>query len=277
MALGLSQNPLPLPVSGECIEGARWTITSTSQLFKLIDELECIWAAALTPQAVSRGYHYGQLLAFTNSDLLDFFTRSSYQGDFVFETQCNKVHHMVGLLKFAGLSPSFAIWSINKFPLPIAEGEFYDGREAIVMDFSVDLRSLCAGEGDERTARSNWSRNSMRPFQTGIWPMRLFIDLLRVVGCDTDGGTLLLGRTFMLDPEKSLNRPAFTVLFFVLKTFDPKVTPPEFNCGDAVTLDKTFSYYRHGALDFLSRLGPLRYKSAVLRDDLQNGLFDYNN
>lgn len=93
------------------------------------------------------------------------------------------------------------------------------------MDFSIDLKRLCQGEGDELLTRSRWSLATMRPFQTGIWPMRLFIDLvslltrrqtntasllrvqLRIAGCDRDGGVILLGRTFMLDPQKSLERP----------------------------------------------------------------------
>lgn len=127
-------------LSGNCTKGSTWTITSTNKLFEIIGDLECLWAASLTPAGVPTGYQYGKLLAFTNtagifrmqlpiwffidslfpsSWLLHSFGlpgevsrhtsiyRTSLQGDFTFKTQCNGVYHIVGHLKFGGLSPSY--------------------------------------------------------------------------------------------------------------------------------------------------------------------------
>lgn len=269
--------PLPLPVEGKCVAGSRWTINNVFDLYHLIDQLECMWTASVVPQRVPLGQNYGRLLAFTNTAALDLFTDflppRPYQGDYTFLTQCKGQLYIIGELNFGGLGVSWGVWTINSFPRPLVEGEFYDGREGVLMDFSVDMDRICPIEGHESLLEKNYR---FRPFKTGRYPMRLFIDLLRVVGCDSDGGKLLLGRTFMLDPDESNHTPAFTVLFFVLKSLDPGVAP-NFKCGTEIQLTEGYEYSRHGALEFLERQRPSKWIEAKIKGTLPDGMYDYEN
>eukprot|EP00915_Cephaloidophora_sp_WS-2016_P009331 GHVH01013312.1.p2 GENE.GHVH01013312.1~~GHVH01013312.1.p2 ORF type:complete len:143 (-),score=14.39 GHVH01013312.1:687-1115(-) len=108
--------------------------------------------------------------------------------------------------------------------------------------------------------------------------MRQFIDLLQWVGCDeADGGHLLLGRTWMLDATKSLDEvdEVYTVLYFVLKTFDDNVLPAGATCGMEIELDTSFTFSRGGLAPFLKRLNPLNWIEGQMTGTLTDGIIDY--
>eukprot|EP00923_Selenidium_pygospionis_P009027 GHVN01015446.1.p1 GENE.GHVN01015446.1~~GHVN01015446.1.p1 ORF type:complete len:262 (+),score=10.94 GHVN01015446.1:43-828(+) len=251
-------------------------MTDENQLYHLIPEVECMHTASIIPDAVPLGQNYGRLLAFTNTAALDIFTDfmppGLYEGDFTYMISCNGRQHVVGELNFGGLGVSWGIWTINPFPRRVAEGEYYDGRAGVLMDFSVDINRVCPLEGLEAEDHAKYKH--FAPYQSGRWPFRLFIDLLRVVGCDTDGGKLLLGRTWMLDPDESENTPGFTVLFFVLKSHDPAVAPG-FECGTEIVLNQSYTYSRAGALEFLDRQRPVLWLESKKQGTLPDGMFDY--
>eukprot|EP00920_Eleutheroschizon_duboscqi_P004416 GHVT01010176.1.p1 GENE.GHVT01010176.1~~GHVT01010176.1.p1 ORF type:complete len:366 (+),score=9.22 GHVT01010176.1:555-1652(+) len=217
--------PLPLPVDGTCAAGKVYTITKLSHIYDHLPEIECLWTQGMVPNKVPLGACLGKCLAFTNTAFLDYFTEFVYQGDYVVQTQCNGNYYNVGILNFAGIDTSTGIWTVSPLPshFEFVEGEQYDGRAGVLMDFTVDVDHYCPAEGNERVTAPFLKH--MRPFNTGRWPVRLFIDMLRAVGRDdADGCLLMVGRTWLLDPFPESKKLA-TVLYFMLKSCDPAIMP----------------------------------------------------
>lgn len=52
---------------GDCVKGASYTINSIADLKKNINDLECIFAAGVAPDAIGLGFHYGTVLLGENS------------------------------------------------------------------------------------------------------------------------------------------------------------------------------------------------------------------
>eukprot|EP00915_Cephaloidophora_sp_WS-2016_P009327 GHVH01013306.1.p1 GENE.GHVH01013306.1~~GHVH01013306.1.p1 ORF type:complete len:327 (-),score=21.73 GHVH01013306.1:673-1653(-) len=268
--------PLPLPFEGSCTAGTKWTINSLEQLYNT-DEHDCIWAAGITPGGVPLGRNYGSLLSFADSTLLTLLTPFLYQGDYTYQTRCGDSYQYIGVLYFGGVPANTGFWSINEFPWPFPSsqqgGEYYDGKAGILMDFSTDTSARC-GADEPIFPQGGFGQ----PFFTGSWPMRQFIDLLQWVGCDeADGGHLLLGRTWMLDATKSLDEvdEVYTVLYFVLKTFDDNVLPAGATCGMEIELDTSFTFSRGGLAPFLKRLNPLNWIEGQMTGTLTDGIIDY--
>eukprot|EP00922_Rhytidocystis_sp_ex-Travisia-forbesii_P046857 GHVS01069842.1.p1 GENE.GHVS01069842.1~~GHVS01069842.1.p1 ORF type:complete len:424 (+),score=44.76 GHVS01069842.1:194-1465(+) len=267
--------PLPLPVKGRCEEGRQYLVESIQDLYELVPEIECLWTQAIVPNKVPMGASYGRLITFANTAFIDYFMEFIYQGDFLLQTRCNDNYYNIGVLNFGGMDLSTGIWSISPIPshFNFLPGEHYDGRAGVLMDFTVNVEHYCPYEGNEKTWRAPLL-NGFRPFATGTWPYRLFIDMLRAVGRDSDGCVILLGRTWMLDPLPA-DSGLYTVLFFTLKTCDPEVLP---NFKRGVPLDPTpeaFTYDRQGVFEFLQRLDPISFLVGDLLKTNPNGVYDY--
>eukprot|EP00922_Rhytidocystis_sp_ex-Travisia-forbesii_P046855 GHVS01069839.1.p1 GENE.GHVS01069839.1~~GHVS01069839.1.p1 ORF type:complete len:419 (+),score=56.97 GHVS01069839.1:219-1475(+) len=267
--------PLPLPVKGRCEEGREYLVDSIQDLYSLVPEIECVWTQAIVPNKVPMGASYGRLLTFANTAFIDYFIEFIYQGDFLLQTRCNDNYYNIGVLNFGGMDLSTGIWSISPLPshYTLLPGEQYDGRAGVLMDFTVNVDHYCPVEGNEKAWRGPLLSGFL-PFTTGTWPYRLFIDMLRAVGRDSDDCIILLGRTWMLDPLPADNG-LYTVLFFTLKTCDPEVLP-DFKRG--VPLDPipaSYTYDRQGVFEFLQRLDPISFFVGDLLKTNPNGIYDY--
>lgn len=258
----------PITTSGDCLSGHTYIITDESQLYEGIN-YPCLWDAGLVPKTVPLGMNHGKLLQFVGSSLPTLVTPFFYQGDFTMKTLCSGEYKDIGLLHFGGKTTSAGIWTIDSYPWPSGDGEFYDGKQGVLMDFSVDVAEHC---GSDIPA---YPLVNFTPAKTYGWPMRLFVDLLTYVGCnEADGGHLLLGRTWMLSPNgDNETREGYTVLWFVLKTFDPNVVPDGYTCGTPITVQNTFSYSYKGILPFLERLSNLWLRNP---SQIVDGVVDYD-
>eukprot|EP00922_Rhytidocystis_sp_ex-Travisia-forbesii_P046856 GHVS01069841.1.p1 GENE.GHVS01069841.1~~GHVS01069841.1.p1 ORF type:complete len:420 (+),score=86.00 GHVS01069841.1:204-1463(+) len=267
--------PLPLPVKGRCEQGRQYLVQSTEDLYSLVPEIECLWTQAIVPNKVPMGASYGRLITFANTAFIDYFIEFIYQGDFLVQTRCNDNYYNIGILNFGGKDLSTGIWSISPIPshYTFLPGEHYDGRAGVLMDFTVNVEHYCPYEGNEKGWRAPLL-SGFRPFTTGTWPYRLFIDMLRAVGRDSDGCIILLGRTWMLDPLPADNG-LYTVLFFTLKTCDPEVLP-DFKRGEPLDpIPESYTYDRQGVFEFLQRLDPLSFFVGDLLKTNPNGIYDY--
>lgn len=277
-SMSSSMAPLPFPINGTCHAGTEYIVQSIDDLYTLIPDIECVWNQALVPNKVPMGANYGRLLAFSNSAFLDYCIEFIYQGDWLMQTRCGPNYYNIGVLYFGGFHVSTGIWTIS--PLPshfiLPPGEHYDGRPGILMDFTVDVEHYCPMEGTLPTWKGpTLFSGGLSPFSTGTWPYRLFIDMLRAVGRDTDECLLLLGRTWMVDPM-SPTKSVYTVLYFTLKTCDPEVLPDFKRSQPLDPLMETFSYDRQGVLEFFRRLNPVSFLMGDLLQTNPNGVYNYS-
>eukprot|EP00921_Rhytidocystis_pertsovi_P002615 GHVQ01004512.1.p1 GENE.GHVQ01004512.1~~GHVQ01004512.1.p1 ORF type:complete len:423 (+),score=37.27 GHVQ01004512.1:197-1465(+) len=268
-------NPLPLPVSGTCHAGTQYVVNSVADLYGLIPEIECVWTQGIVPNKVPMGAAYGRLLAFANTAFYDYFVEFIYQGDYLLQTQCNGNYYNIGILNFGGFDLSTGVWTIS--PLPdhyvIMDGEHYDGRAGVLMDFTIKVETYCPKEGNE----SGWKApllEGFSPFRSGGWPVRLFIDMLRAVGRDADECIIMLGRTWMLNPTPGDNT-LYTSLYFTLRTCDSGVLPALVRGTKLDPIPETYTYNRAGLFEVLNRLNPISYALGEIAGTYPDGMYDY--
>eukprot|EP00922_Rhytidocystis_sp_ex-Travisia-forbesii_P019029 GHVS01028250.1.p1 GENE.GHVS01028250.1~~GHVS01028250.1.p1 ORF type:complete len:353 (+),score=60.61 GHVS01028250.1:204-1262(+) len=242
-------SPLPLPVKGECRAGDKYVINSMKDLYDNADQLDCIFAAGLEPGNVPLGFGYGYVLTTVNTGFYAKFAQLPYQGDFVVKTQCGGNFYNIGWLSIAGMDVGTSVWTVDNLGWEMADGEMPEGdKKSILMDFTVNFEELCAAEGNE----SPLGLMGFSPFKSSIFPLSAFKDIGRVVGVDTDGGTVMLNKALI----QSEGLGAQTVLFYAVKTFDVSVRPAGFVPGVELEVPlgpngETVMEYKRQALDGL--------------------------
>lgn len=239
--------PLPFITSGNCTGGRTYTIQRIGDLFDNLGELECIFAAGLSPTTVGLGYNYGTLLTAANTAVPAVVAPVAYQGDYVVRTRCGDRVLYIGTLHVGGLSIGTAEWSIGPLPGDVAPGEYYNPKDNLVMDFRIDIRDICPVEDPAFP----FNIRGFVPFHNSIPPVNSFVDIGRVVGRGAkDGGTILLNKAMATDPTRGFA----TVLYYAIKNFDPAVNP-NFAVGTPITVPESFTYSREGIRAPIERLG----------------------
>eukprot|EP00921_Rhytidocystis_pertsovi_P025345 GHVQ01040907.1.p1 GENE.GHVQ01040907.1~~GHVQ01040907.1.p1 ORF type:complete len:352 (-),score=39.40 GHVQ01040907.1:600-1655(-) len=248
-------SPIPLPVSGSCTVGKSYVVDSLAYLYENMADLECIFAAGLTPAAVPLGFGYGYVFTAANTGLYSPLLQIPYQGDYIMKTYMQGQYHNVGLMSIAGFDVGTALWTIDSLGWITADGEYPEGNtQSILMDFTVDFNLLCAPEVDNE---SPLGMLGFCPFHNSIFPVSTFKDLGRFVGFDTDGAAITLNKALV----HAEGLGAHTVLFYAVKTFDLAIVPAGFTVGDAITVPNSpsavngvINYTRAGAEGVISRV-----------------------
>lgn len=253
-ARAASQSIAPLPTHGSCESGKRYVINSYEDLVDRVDELPCIWSVGLAPQAVPLGAVPGQLLALLNTARYNPIANSVYQGDFVVETLCNGKTFYMGFLQAGGRTVSTGKWYIGRLPVDVVPTEYSDDKDGLILDFSSDIRRECGPEDVSKYPLALTMLPRKAPWNSNIWPIRTFVDQVRIVGRQKNGELLMLGRTFQTD-ESRPNEPAVTAWYFLLRTTDPSVLP-QFAAGTPIGPTEEFEFYHTGVAELAHRLIP---------------------
>eukprot|EP00922_Rhytidocystis_sp_ex-Travisia-forbesii_P016810 GHVS01025102.1.p1 GENE.GHVS01025102.1~~GHVS01025102.1.p1 ORF type:complete len:390 (+),score=61.78 GHVS01025102.1:124-1293(+) len=159
------------------------------------------------------------------------------------------------------------------------EGELFDLREGdLVKDYRADVCNMCPIEveakwqtgktTEEKVEDGRTSKNKGKihgactrggydglfPFDISltVYPFNRFVDVVRAVGRDeADGGLLLLGRTIFVPKE---GQPGSTILYFLLKTFNPEILPGFSPSWTGTTGPVPLSFRREGAVGVIKQV-----------------------
>eukprot|EP00922_Rhytidocystis_sp_ex-Travisia-forbesii_P019580 GHVS01028957.1.p1 GENE.GHVS01028957.1~~GHVS01028957.1.p1 ORF type:complete len:401 (+),score=42.43 GHVS01028957.1:40-1242(+) len=81
--------PVPLAASGNCTAGSVYTMSTYKQVYSLIPQLECVFAAGVAIPQVPLGGMYGRILLVGNTAFWDAPIETVFQGDWVVKTRCH--------------------------------------------------------------------------------------------------------------------------------------------------------------------------------------------
>eukprot|EP00918_Siedleckia_nematoides_P102727 GHVU01224309.1.p1 GENE.GHVU01224309.1~~GHVU01224309.1.p1 ORF type:complete len:264 (+),score=39.46 GHVU01224309.1:2531-3322(+) len=220
------------------------------QLNEYADELDCIWSVGLAPDTVPVGHIPGTAISIANTGFYNKLAAQIYRGDFAFEADCGV---NFGFLLLAPIDhPSgTAVWKVQSLPPslgPVQAGEYMDDRAALTFDFSAPVPPACEDNVADMLQEVKKSSKTDAALLGGLsrpaglpslladlYPLNLFFDMVRIVGKQSDGKLLWLGRTLM-KPAKDGDGLA-TFMYFSLTSDDPRVNPelrPGFSVGPSV-------------------------------------------
>eukprot|EP00922_Rhytidocystis_sp_ex-Travisia-forbesii_P016809 GHVS01025101.1.p1 GENE.GHVS01025101.1~~GHVS01025101.1.p1 ORF type:complete len:373 (+),score=51.38 GHVS01025101.1:124-1242(+) len=254
-----------LPIKGECPLNHQYLINSPSSLLHLSHQLDCIFHVSVPPRAIPLGPTFGYVLSTVGTSFYSPAVDKLYDGHFFAQTTCDFGRRTVGLVqsRFAMGGPTLG-WayvidsrsegqgsrrSLEEAAkdILVEEGELFELREGdLVKDYRADVCNMCPIEVEAKRPRDETQKvddgagsrlgkirgackrggyDGLFPFDISLtsYPLNRFVDVVRAVGRDeADGGLLLLGRTLFVAKE---GQPGSTILYFLLKTFNPEVLP----------------------------------------------------
>eukprot|EP00922_Rhytidocystis_sp_ex-Travisia-forbesii_P069875 GHVS01104347.1.p1 GENE.GHVS01104347.1~~GHVS01104347.1.p1 ORF type:complete len:362 (-),score=35.04 GHVS01104347.1:142-1227(-) len=204
-----------------CVKGKAYSITTVKQLQQdLLEELPCVFHVGITPPVVPLGAMYGTIVY---PDVPSWVNDLVYQGHYSTETVCNGETVYLDQMSSLGIKPTTGFSRIGKPKGSISDGEYLDAKDSVVVDLSEHFKDRCMRKNstlNELLTYPLFAPYTDRQLPIGI----IFNDLLRIVGIDSDGGTLLLERTLVKDPTTPDARWG-TVAYVVRKNFDPRLLP----------------------------------------------------
>eukprot|EP01068_Selenidium_serpulae_P006131 Selendium_serpulae@DN4297_c0_g1_i3.p2 len=161
----------------------------------------------------------------------------------------------MGFLQVSGRTVSTGEWYIGPLPVTVSSREYSDARPGLVLDFSRRMSDLCPPEGADASLFDLAMLPRRAALNSARWPVRNFVDQVRVVGRDPHTNQLLmLGRTLQTD-EDLPDLPARTAWYFLLRSDDPAVLP-RFRAGTALPPSIPFEYHHQGVGGLAARLIP---------------------
>lgn len=128
----------------------------------------------------------------------------------------------------------------------LAPGEYTDYKPALIIDYTQSFGDRCTTPPGSIFGQNELSLNFLGQLDLtqlrqhllkhwkvtefcfvflsdNIYPFRLIIDVVRVVGRQSDGGLIYLGKTYMQDPFRS-DHQAYNIAFWSVVNYDPVVT-----------------------------------------------------
>jgi len=243
-----TQAKIPESISGQCTKGKVYTVKTVTDLFAASAELQCMYTAAITPTSIPLGIYYGDVLLVVNTDLLDPLVRQLWKGKIATKTKCRDLDRYISW-NFVSQKLSFpAVLSLGTVQVPLAAGEYEDGRKSLIIDYTPDFASLCPPDPSYNTYID-------MSILDDPYPINQVIDEVRIVGRSPDGGTIMLGKTYMID-RYNPKHSATTIAFWYVLNYDKSLTPA-FSLGQSLPpLANGYSYTLPGVVDFAARTLP---------------------
>eukprot|EP00922_Rhytidocystis_sp_ex-Travisia-forbesii_P036169 GHVS01053666.1.p1 GENE.GHVS01053666.1~~GHVS01053666.1.p1 ORF type:complete len:373 (-),score=55.14 GHVS01053666.1:623-1741(-) len=284
-------SPLPLlPIKGQCPLNRQYFVTSPTTLLRLSQELDCLFHVAVPPGSIPIGPTFGYVLSLIGTSFYSLAVDKVYDGHFFAQTTCDFGRRTVGLVqsRVAMTGPTLG-WAYTigegdgsrrtleeaAKDIQTVEGELFDLREGdLVKDYRADVCSMCPvevqakwvekeggeifGDGSRKGkiqgTCTEGGYDGLFPFDISLtaYPLNRFVDVVRAIGRDkTDGGLLLLGRTLFVPKT---GQPGSTILYFLLKTFNPEVLPGFSPAWTQSTGPIPLSFMRQGAVGLVKQL-----------------------
>jgi len=129
-------------------------------------------------------------------------------------------------------SPLFPfVARVGPIRLNLAPGEYNDGRDALIVDYTQDFQKACP---NYRTFLQKYYGQVAvrRRTLNEVYPINQIVDSLRFVGMQEDGGSIYLGKTYLIDFYRT-DRQAATVFFWYIVNYDGAAAP-DFQVGQSL-------------------------------------------
>jgi len=125
-----------------------------------------------------------------------------------------------------GIPAGVQLGNVKDLMSNLEEGEFYDGRDSLVVDCSDDIAARCPAYVTPDVQRNLVVQKT----ETGnLYPLSELFDLIRLVGVqEKDGARIYLGKSYV---RSAFDTKAGVVSFFSFKNYDLRVNP-SFQIGD---------------------------------------------
>ncbi|OXA54366.1 hypothetical protein Fcan01_10174 [Folsomia candida] len=203
---------LPFTKMGTCEANKTYTITSINDFYDHTTQLECIYAGSRIPTKIPVGPMHATIITVLNSLIFNPFIEPIWDGKYIKETICNGTKIFVGFNAFpTGPSMPF-IPKIRKHGLNLAPAEWDDGKGGLVVEYSNDVMEICPEVRDDVLSKGGKGA----PSAHNIWSKGIpFMDVIRFVGRQTDGGNIYLLKTYLRDAFRSdkMAEKGFTYTF----------------------------------------------------------------
>ncbi|OXA43693.1 uncharacterized protein LOC110858401 [Folsomia candida] len=255
--------PIPSSAYGKCQAGKSYTINSFEDLRKHEAELQCIFSAGLTPSKVPEGPQPGRVLLALNARhfLINPIVRLIWRGNFAFKAECNSTSGSEASQIYVGFHNSFnnvavlpTIVYIAPLQANFAPGECEDGKPSAIMDFTQNLRTICPDYAEFVRRNKDKLPTSVTSL-ANFYPNTQILDVFRLVGRQSDGGRIFLGKTYFRDAFRS-DKQIATIAFWYTLSYDDQVNP-DFGVGENLPpLEYSYDYMFPGVVDIVFRYLP---------------------
>jgi hypothetical protein len=94
-------------------------------------------------------------------------------------------------------------------------GEYYDGQDNLIIDYTQDFSKLCYNFNELKQSQG------MDIPTRNVYPLNQIVDALRLVGRQSDGGSIFLGKTYL----RNSAQVSRTVVYFYFVNYDADVNP----------------------------------------------------
>lgn len=243
------QTGYPAAIKGTCEAGTVFTISTVDDLLSNVDNLECIYNAGLVPNTVPLGPQYGTVLKFGTSDALAPLLAPLWQGKVISHLRCpNELD--LGLNVIQGRFRVAALIYIGVPNIKLAPGEYTDGKDTLIIDYTQTFGDKCTTPPGSIFGQEDLSLNIL----DNIYPFRMIVDVVRLVGRQSDNGAIYLGKTYVQDPFRS-DRQAYNIAFWSIVNYDPLVVTLD-PLESLPPLTETFTFMEPGAFQGFRLLVP---------------------
>jgi len=206
--------------------GKIYNVTSVEYLKDNYEDLQCMFWAAEEPTKVPVGPLYGDILTVGNQRFLNFVVRTFWSGKFIEKVKCQGSERFLGWNRVIGqpqvpFDPYLGYSRNNSNIHPM----YRDNKRSLMIDYRQEMAKICP-DFVQMTGRNFETvpvppvRKS--PVHLNFYPLNLFLDIVRLVGRQEDGGAILLGQLFLEDRFSS-SKVAKPVSFFTVISYDPEL------------------------------------------------------
>lgn len=187
---------------------------------------------------VPEGPQPGRVLLALNARhfLINPIVRLIWRGNFAFKAECNSTSGSEASQIYVGFHNSFnnvavlpTIVYIAPLQANFAPGECEDGKPSAIMDFTQNLRTICPDYAEFVRRNKDKLPTSVTSL-ANFYPNTQILDVFRLVGRQSDGGRIFLGKTYFRDAFRS-DKQIATIAFWYTLSYDDQVNP-DFGVGE---------------------------------------------
>jgi hypothetical protein len=174
-----------------------------------VEELECIFRAGQVPDKVPMGALHGDMLSLLGEPhpWLRSFVTSGWKGKFLSRSPCSSSSPGIfqGWNYMLGNAYAPFVASIGKLQDFAKAHPSYteDGKESLFFNYGFNFDKECPELRSLMEARPEAFSIKKSPMNKAFYPTHRFLDELRLVGRQVDGGAILLGTGYLRDPYTS--------------------------------------------------------------------------
>jgi hypothetical protein len=190
-------------------------------------KLECIFRSGVEPSKIPIGPLYGDVISIAGQPTPSWIrstVTTVWHGKYLSSVPCSKSPGKNIFLgwnyAFGNAFVPFVAW-IGKLQDSVkTHPSYYDGKKSLIFDYKIDYDKECPEMGSLLESKPQSFNIKKSPLRKNLYPTHRFLDEIRLVGRQVDGGAILLGVVYLKDAYKMGGVWSEPIAYFTLVSYD---------------------------------------------------------